>query len=100
MNYRLFDQLSMARGPNQVLTPHKSTSKTCDACDPLVLLCNHHFKILQHHRITIRIAHTYDECDPFVIITPRCYKSKPIAYVVCVRVCVCVRSGGDDAMML
>ena len=42
-------------------------------------VCNHHSKILQHHRIIIRIAHTrtfthtYGVCDPFVIITARFY---------------------------
>ena len=38
-------------------------------------VCNHHSKILQHHRIITAIerarTHTYDVCDPFVIITPR-----------------------------
>ena len=42
-------------------------------------VCNHHSKILQHHRNDMMIAsspdrtHTYDACDPFVIITPRFY---------------------------
>ena len=37
-------------------------------------VCNHHSKILQHHRIiTGSHTHTYDVCDPFVIITPRFY---------------------------
>ena len=39
-------------------------------------VCNHHSKILQHHRIitesrTHKHTHTYDACDPFVVITPR-----------------------------
>ena len=33
-------------------------------------VCSHLSKILQHHRI-ITGSHTYDACDPFVIITPR-----------------------------
>ena len=39
-------------------------------------VCNHHSKILQHHRIITRLdtrSHTHDVCDPLVIITPRFY---------------------------
>ena len=37
-------------------------------------VCNHHSKILQHHRIITRShTHLYDVCDPFVIITRKSY---------------------------
>ena len=83
----------------RIANTHTHTN-ACDVCDPLVTItprcyniiasesqthtrirrmrsgCNHHSKILQHHRTRIANTHThaYDVCDPFVTITPRCLK--------------------------